>query len=242
GAARSNIQLIPYQLQAAAHLANMTGTSSGARQAQRLRSICRAFFDECRLAEADAERGHDVAVATPAAGGTTAGGGGAAAAAARPPVVPEGVRSRLHECSGFVAVLTLLLQPVEEWTRCKRFVLEQLIRHAGARKARGVEGSGVEGRGGRRRSRSFAGPSSPRVSASGSAAAAAAAVASPSQQAGGAGGGVSPAAAAGAKRKRSPSNAGSSSGGAAGRGSSESEAAAAAAAESGVAMEGAEEE
>ena len=68
-------------------------------------------------------------------------------------------------------------------------VQEQMIRHAGSRKARGVEGSGVEGRGGRRRSRSFAGPGgSPRVSAS-----------SPSQQ-----GGSTGAASAG-KRKRSPS-------------------------------------
>lgn len=69
-----------------------------------------------------------------------------------------------------------------------------MIRHAGSRKARGVEGSGVEGRGGRRRSRSFAGSGgSPRVSAS-----------SPSQQ-----GGSTGAASAG-KRKRSPSNAVSS--------------------------------
>lgn len=73
-------------------------------------------------------------------------------------------------------------------------VQEQMIRHAGARKARGVEGSGVEGRGGRRRSRSFAGPgSSPRVSAS-----------SPLQPGGSTG------AASTGKRKRSPSNAVSS--------------------------------
>ena len=103
--------LSPGLAQAAAHLAKMGGTASGARQAQRLRSICRAFIDECRSAEADGERGREAAAAS--SGRSTAATGTAA----------EGVRSRLHECAGFVAVLTLLLQPLEEWARCKRFVL-----------------------------------------------------------------------------------------------------------------------
>lgn len=70
---------------------------------------------------------------------------------------------------------------------------EQLIRHVGALKARGAEGSGVEGRGGRRRSRSFAGagpgPGSSRVPAS-----------TPSQPGVSSAGGVS---AGAGKRKRS---------------------------------------
>ncbi len=99
--------------QAAAHLAKTGGTTSSARQAQRLRSICRAFFDECRSAEADGERGASGAAAASATAGSSSSS----------PSVAEGVRSRLHECAGFVAVLTLLLQPAQEWARSKRFVL-----------------------------------------------------------------------------------------------------------------------
>lgn len=73
---------------------------------------------------------------------------------------------------------------------------EQLIRNAGARKATGIEGSGVEGRAGRRRSRSIAaGSGSPRLTAAGSA-----------QQS-------SNAAAMTGKRKRSHNSAASSHGG-----------------------------
>lgn len=74
---------------------------------------------------------------------------------------------------------------------------EQLIRHAGAQRVRGVEGSGVEGRGGRRRSRSINGPGSPRFGSSVSPA-----TVSSSQQGGSATG----------KRKRSLSVAASSMG------------------------------
>lgn len=73
---------------------------------------------------------------------------------------------------------------------------EQLIRHVGAQRARGVEGSGVEGRGGRRRSRSWTGPGSPRLSASSPSAGAT------TQQGSAAGGGLA------GKRKRSLSGGG----------------------------------
>lgn len=122
----------------AAHLAKMGGAGSSARQVQRIRSICRAFFDECRSAESDAERGvHDTAAApvphaaaavTPAAAAAaSADANSEAGGAAREGVAVAGaadaVRARLHECAGFVAVLSLLLQPFEEWERCKRFVV-----------------------------------------------------------------------------------------------------------------------
>lgn len=43
------------------------------------------------------------------------------------------MRSRLHECAGFVAVVSLLLQPLEEWERCKRFILVSLFVDYGVR-------------------------------------------------------------------------------------------------------------
>lgn len=100
----------------------MSGTASSGRQAQRLRSICRAFFEECRSAEADAERGRS-ATTVPAGGSASGGGEGEAARSPSSPPAVQGVRCRLHECAGFVAVLTLLLQSAEEWAQSKRFVL-----------------------------------------------------------------------------------------------------------------------
>lgn len=40
----------------------------------------------------------------------------------------EGFTARLHECAEFVAVLALLFQTIEEWDRCKHFVLVRLGR------------------------------------------------------------------------------------------------------------------
>ena len=98
----------------------MRGSASNARQAQRLRAICQAFFEECRLAEDDAERGRNEPLATGSGEGRTtvddieAGTGTGRGVS---------VRSRLHKCAGFVAVLSLLLQPSEEWERNKRLLL-----------------------------------------------------------------------------------------------------------------------
>lgn len=103
----------------------MNGSASDARQAQRLRAICRAFFDECRLAEEDVEHGRDETTAgissgiPPVAGNDNPAAGGVEARGR----LREGVRSRLQKCAGFVAVLTLLIQPWEEWQLNKRFVV-----------------------------------------------------------------------------------------------------------------------
>lgn len=115
----------PNLTQAAAHLANTGGTASSARKEQRLRYTCLAFFGECRSAEVDGEHGREAAVPPPSGRSTSTVAAATTRAtqslSSRP--VAEGVRSRLHERAGFVAVLTLLLQPIEEWARCKRFVL-----------------------------------------------------------------------------------------------------------------------
>lgn len=111
--------------QAAAHLARMNGSTSDARQAHRLRAICRAFFDECRLAEEDVEHGRDessarISSGTPPVAGNDSPAAGGVEARGR---LREGVRSRLQKCAGFVAILTLLMQPWEEWQLNKRFVV-----------------------------------------------------------------------------------------------------------------------
>lgn len=109
----------------AAHLAKLNGSASDARQAQRLRAICRAFFDECRLAEEDIEHGRDdssagISGGTPPVAGNDSPAAGGVEARGR---LREGVRSRLQKCAGFVAILTLLMQPWEEWQLNKRFVV-----------------------------------------------------------------------------------------------------------------------
>lgn len=124
GSRRSSI----LSMQVAAHLAKHSVIGSNARQAQRVRSICRAFFDECRLAEADAERGrHPTLTANSAGdgdgGGSGSGSGSSGARGRTGSLGGDGVRARIHECAGFVAVLALLLQTFEEWERSKRFLL-----------------------------------------------------------------------------------------------------------------------
>lgn len=79
----------------------------------------RAFVDECRTAQVEAERGRYSEVGTPVKGA----GSGVAASVGASHAVGEGITGRLHECAGFVAVLSLLFQSLEEWEHCKHSVL-----------------------------------------------------------------------------------------------------------------------
>ena len=49
--------------------------------------------------------------------------GGAVGSGSGGGVAADGVLGRLHECAGFVAVLALLLLPLDEWEECKRYIV-----------------------------------------------------------------------------------------------------------------------
>lgn len=117
------------QRQVAAHLAKASRSGSHDGQLHRLRTICSEFVETCSYAAPDGYGQYHRDVAAEAGGGAETGGAGAGAGAA---VVgggsgggyaADGVLGRLHECAGFVAVLTLLLQTREEWEGCKRYIV-----------------------------------------------------------------------------------------------------------------------
>lgn len=122
----------------------MSGAGAASnRQSQRLRSIMQAFFEECCASAAAAERGRwttDTAGATASDMGSSSGSGGvvvagisakdggmtSSARAGRRGAGGEGFTERLHECAGFVAVISLLFQTLDEWDRCKHFIVVRM--------------------------------------------------------------------------------------------------------------------
>eukprot|EP00611_Tribonema_gayanum_P021161 TRINITY_DN4019_c0_g1_i1.p1 TRINITY_DN4019_c0_g1~~TRINITY_DN4019_c0_g1_i1.p1 ORF type:complete len:601 (-),score=200.58 TRINITY_DN4019_c0_g1_i1:145-1920(-) len=132
GSVNSNMTLLWHQLQLAAHLTGATTSPSTASpdpsQANHYKSLLAAFIESAKVAREEAAAG---AHESPEA-----------AANAKAPY------AMLHECVCFAMVLTMVFSTPKAWLSNRSLFLEQALRHAGARRARGIESSGVQDKAG----------------------------------------------------------------------------------------------